>query len=68
MHFGGSVAFICKSRLGFQVDATAKATVQFGFKLAHFFAQFAEFLLKAGHFVVDFVHGCGQAFLDIGER
>jgi hypothetical protein len=55
-------------RLGFQVDATAKAAVQFGLELAHFLAQFAEFLLEAGHFVVDFVHGGGQAFLHIRER
>lgn len=53
---------------GFQVDATAKATVQFGFELAHFLTQFAEFLLEAGDFVVDFVHGSRQAFLYIRER
>lgn len=55
-------------RLSFQVDATAKAAVQFGLEFAHFLAQFAEFLLEAGHFVVDFVHGGGQAFLHIRER
>lgn len=66
--FGGSRVAVHTCRLCFQVNAAAKATVQFGLELTHFLAQFAEFLLKAGNFVVDFVHGGRQAFLHIGKR
>lgn len=67
MHLKAPCLFIHTCRLGFQVDAAAKATVQFGLELTHLLAQLAEFLLEASHFVVDFVHGGGQAFLHIGQ-
>jgi hypothetical protein len=66
--FGGSEIAIRTYHSGLQVDAAAEATVEFGLELTHFLAQLAEFLLEAGHFVVDFVHGSRQTFLHIRER
>ena len=55
-------------RLSFQVDATAKAAVQFGLEFAHFLAQFAQFLFESSHFVVDLVDGGGEAPLHLRKR
>lgn len=55
-------------RLCFQVDATSKAPVQLGFEIAHFLAEFAQFLFERGDFVVDFVDRSRKALLHLRER
>lgn len=42
-------------RLRFQVDATSKASIQLGLEIAHFLAEFAQFLLESSHLVVNLV-------------
>ena len=55
-------------RLRFQVDTTSKATIQLGLEVAHFLAQFAQFLFESSHFVVDLVDGGGEAPLHLRKR